>query len=190
MSKLTASYLAGFIDGEGYLGIIKDINSRHFRRTPFYKAVIKVANTNKEIIYWLKDSYGGVLHERKMKEGQKDAYCWTIEGDNLVPFLSKIQPYLRLKREQAEILQRLRKTFVPSSYVHISRIARNGGRFLSKTTKIDVLIERENLYQKIRELNKRGTVQAERLSEVALRGCASPNLQEEVTVRSGIDTPQ
>lgn len=157
MSKQTAAYIAGFIDGEGYIGIITDKNRINFRRNDSYKTVLKIANTNKDIIQWFKNSFGGYLEHRTMKENQKDAYCWTIEGKNLQPFLDKVSPYLRIKKKQAEIIKDFRKTYNEGSYEYIQRIAKNGGHLTSKTTKPEVLELREKLYQQIRELNKRGT---------------------------------
>jgi len=178
MSKSTAAYIAGFTDGEGYLSIIKDDRRNNFRRNPAYTCVIKIANTNKEIIDWLHLSYGGTLHHRKMGGNSKDAYCWTLTGTKLVPFLQKIYPYLRIKKKQVDVINKYRGTVIPSSYIHIERKAKNGGRFLSKTTRPEILKLREQLYQEVRELNRRGTLHGERLSEMTPRGSDSLNIQE------------
>ena len=61
-----------------------------------------------------------------------------------------------MKRQQAEVVKKLRKTYNPTSYLYINRVAKNGGKFVSKTTKDSVLVEREKLYQQIKELNHRG----------------------------------
>lgn len=156
MSKLTAAYVAGFVDGEGYIGIIKDNRRITFRRTDHYEAVLKIANTNKEIIDWFFKSFGGNVHHRIMEENQKDAHYWTLAGEKVIPFLDKIMPYLKMKRKQAEIVKKLRKTYCSESYKYINREARNGGHLTSKTTKEDILKLRENLYKQIRELNHRG----------------------------------
>lgn len=158
MSKLTAAYIAGFVDGEGYIGIVKDDRRNNSRRTDSYTTVIKIANTDRSIIDWLLSSYGGTFHKRTMKEGQKDAYYWTLAGEKIVPFLDKIAPYLKIKRKQADVVRQFRKTYTQSSYDHIRRQAKNGGTFTSKTTKDDVLSQRDSLYQKIRELNHRGNL--------------------------------
>jgi hypothetical protein len=167
MSKLTAAYIAGFVDGEGYIGIIKDSRRITFRRTDSYEAVIKIANTNKAIIDWFLNSYGGQVDMRVFEGKSKDAYCWKLAGEKLIPFLDKVSPYLKIKRKQCEIVKALRNTYRPSSYTYIKRVTKNGGSFVSKTTKDSILKEREELYQKIRELNFRGkTLHAERLNNV------------------------
>lgn len=156
MSKLTAAYIAGFMDGEGYIGIIKDSRRVTFRRTDHYEVVIKIANTNKGIIDWLHSSYGGNVHHRIIGGNNKDAYCWTLAGEKIVPFLDKVMPYLKIKRQQGELVKKLRKTYRPESYSYVDRVALNGGRFVSKTTNEEVIREREEIYQKIKELNHRG----------------------------------
>lgn len=156
MSKLTASYIAGFIDGEGYIGIIKDSRKIGFRRQDSYEAVLKIANTNKQIIDWFQESFGGNVSSRVLGGNAKDAYCWQISGEKLVPFLDKISPFLKMKGKQAEIVRKLRKTVSPESYTYPTREAKNGGKFRSKTLKPEIIGIRENLYQQIRELNKRG----------------------------------
>lgn len=183
MSKYTAAYIAGFTDGEGYISILKDSRTNNFRRNPSYTCVLKIANTNTEIIAWLHKSYGGTVYHRKMNGNAKDADCWTLAGPKLVPFLRKIYPYLRIKQKQVDIINRFRATMAPSSYEYIERVAQNGGRFVSKTTRPEILKLREELYQQVRELNKRGILHGERLSELTLRisiprGSDSLNIQE------------
>lgn len=156
MSKLTAAYVAGFVDGEGYIGIIKDSRKITFRRTDHYEAVIKIANTNKEIIFWFKESFGGNIHLRKFLGNPKDAYCWTLAGEKIVPILDSIIPYLKIKKEQAMLVKKLRKTYCSESYEYINRTAKNGGHLTSKTTKENILDVREKYYKQIRELNHRG----------------------------------
>ncbi len=84
MSKMTASYLAGYIDGEGYLGIIPNCNKSS------YTSKLKIASVDEKIISWLKDSYGGNVWKRKFHDNSKDAYTWTLEGKLLLPFLEKL----------------------------------------------------------------------------------------------------
>lgn len=168
-----ASYLAGFIDGEGYIGIIKDERRINRRRIDSYTAVIKVANTDENIIRWLKDSFGGTIYKRMMKEKQNDAYCWTLEGKKLLPFLEKVSPYLKIKKRQSEVIKFFRKTYSPNSYEYIQREAKNGGKFISKTLKKEVLSKREELYKQLKAINKKGkSLHAKRLSGETPKGDA------------------
>jgi hypothetical protein len=49
MSKLTAAYMAGFIDGEGSLMLMPHKNKKYPDR-PYYTSVLKIASTDKSIM--------------------------------------------------------------------------------------------------------------------------------------------
>jgi hypothetical protein len=157
MSNLTAAYIAGFVDGEGYLSIVPYHHS--VSNKIYYKTNIKVANTNKEIIEWLKAEFGGWIYVRKFASDKnyKDAYCWQMSGKNSIDFLMGIQPYLRIKRRQCELL--LEKSRIESSR---NMKVSNDNREYSE----DISNRIEEIYLELRRLNKRGrNVQGERLSE-------------------------
>ena len=155
MSKLTASYLAGLLDGEGYFGI-------YIVRNKHYISCVKMASTDKEIIKWLKESFGGYFYERKFdNDDWKDAYTWTLTDKKVVPFLKKITPYLKIKRKQAEIILKREK---------LKEKLENMGERKGMVYPKDVLEEIKNHYLEIRKLNKRGkSLHAERLSEMTLK---------------------
>jgi hypothetical protein len=157
MSKSTASYLAGYLDGEGYFGIIP-----RFHKSS-YAAKIKVASTNKETIDWLKNSFGGSVNKRTFpNKNNKDAYCWTLEGKNILPFLLRIYPYLKIKREQCKLLIDFKKI----DYQKYNCGARKGVVF-PQEIKDKIYF----LYSEIRRLNQRGnSLHAERLSEKTPNG--------------------
>ena len=52
MSKLVAAYLAGLIDGDGYLGIVKQKRAT-YKNGIMYYAAIKIGMCDKKIIQWL-----------------------------------------------------------------------------------------------------------------------------------------
>ena len=170
MSKLTASYVAGYIDGEGYFGIIPN-----FKKSS-YREVLKITSVDGDIINWLQKSFGGSVHKRIFKTNSKDAYCWTLEGKNLVPFIEKVIPYLKLKRKQAELIlekRKLRKFYEDKG--------ERKGIIYPNWVKEKV----QYLYQEIRRLNFRGkSLHLERLSEETTKsGCDSPNFTGKETVR-------
>jgi len=153
MSKTTAPYLAGFVDGEGYLGILKikkgEKKDWSSANAHYFKPVIKIANTDKAIIQWLYDSYGGSFEMRLGKGNSKTSYCWSLKSVyQLEKFIRAIKPFLRIKQEQATILLEFIKTV-------------NKGLPLKHHTNE----KREELYTKIRELNHRDILHRERLSE-------------------------
>jgi hypothetical protein len=167
MSKLTAAYVAGLIDGEGSIGISR-VTKPQNKKQIGHNARIRIAMTDKDIIFWLKDSFGGYATYLKRPYPWKDCYCWTIRESNTVKrFLDKIYPYLKVKKKQAEIMKQMIKTFEDSSYKLIDNYKPGRrGRF-HREIKDEIFIKREELYQQLVLLNKKGKpLQPKRLSEV------------------------
>lgn len=146
MSKLQASYLAGLLDGEGYISIMK-VNKGNKRqwsstRDYLYYPVIKVAMTDKAIIEFLKNSYGGTFETRKARLNARESYCWTVRKAQVINILQKVYPYLKVKRKHAEVIFKFKN-------------ATNGvGNPLGE----DNWNKRDELFAEIRKLTKTGTV--------------------------------
>jgi len=160
MSKLTAAYLAGLIDGEGYLGFT--VNKSNPERI-HYQPVMKIAMTDKKIIEWLRNSFGGSFFIREpQKPNHKVSYWWDVSGKNLKAILTKVYPYLRVKKSQCEILLKKFKIqeelFKRLPYLNISQINKNREeKRISNLSYRDEEREKiKQLYQRLRELNKRG----------------------------------
>lgn len=116
------AYAAGFIDGEGSIGIAR-ANPRkgwHSRgTTPRYEAHVTVVNTVREPMEWLYQEFGGHLRNKKPgKEGWKPQYCWVISNRRAVSVLRELLPYLKVKRSQADLLIAFMdgKTLTPKRY--------------------------------------------------------------------------
>lgn len=100
MKKLTAAYLAGLIDGEGYISLLPSV----LKGRRYFNPVLKIGMTSRDLIEWFHKSFGGQLEHREYENPNfNDAYTVTLTGKSLKPFLQNILPFLRLKRRQAEI---------------------------------------------------------------------------------------
>ena len=86
-------YLAGFIDGEGCIRV---------NNAPR----LHITNTNKDIMDWIKDNFGGYLwaEEKSYIENAKTRYIWEISSRKLLVLLLEILPYLRVKKPQAKLV--------------------------------------------------------------------------------------
>ena len=128
-------YLAGIIDfdGEGCL-IISRSNRGNYMN---YYGRIHVKNTNTNLMDWLVQHFGGNIHTNNPTDKLRHAiaYSWYFSGDahDKEKLLLAIMPYLIVKKEQAKIL------------LEFFRIS--GEKNPEK---------RENLYQQIHALNRRG----------------------------------
>ena len=144
MSKLQAAYLAGLIDGEGYIGILQTKKGNkaewHSLREFMYCPVLKVAMTNKDIVEYLYQSFGGSFETRKAHHNNRESYAWTCRKALVGKFLRYIHPYLRIKKRQAEIIFR---------FPHIP-----AGKKISD----EIYGLRQKLYNEIRTLNKVGSL--------------------------------
>lgn len=99
-------YIAGIIDGEGYIGLWKT-KSRSLLREYGYRPGIKIAMVDcDDLLYALCDEFGGHIHHRiARQDNHRNSTCWELKGKKLLkPFLEDIMPHLRLKTRQAELL--------------------------------------------------------------------------------------
>jgi len=110
MDLNTLGYLAGVIDGEGYIGIEKTKPNKNQRQiNPRYMPNICVVNTNKKLIDFLQKKWGGSIQQRNrngkwMKNYYKTCWRWRLNQGRIVEFLTAIRPYMIVKIEQADLL--------------------------------------------------------------------------------------
>jgi hypothetical protein len=94
------AYAAGIIDGEGSIGVT-------YRTTnDSYLLVVQVSMTQPAVPTWLHETYGGGLGmyaQGARSWGSQYVYKWSIYGKEALLFISKVIPYLKEKRLQAEV---------------------------------------------------------------------------------------
>jgi hypothetical protein len=107
-TEMTLAYLAGLIDGEGYIGIKK--MTRHDCAAPSYHARIQVRMVDEPAIALLAHELGGkYYHERTATGLRRALYCWQVSDALAERTLRALLPYLRIKRRNAEEVLRLRE---------------------------------------------------------------------------------
>lgn len=147
MEETEKAYLAGLIDGEGYIGILKSMrgNKKHFTSAKdyLYCPIFKVAMTYKPVIEYLHQRYGGTFNSRKrsVNPNWKDAYDWVIKNAKVMLILNEIYPYMKVKRREVEILREFYKT------------VSGPGKPITE----DNWRKRDELYLEVRELHRRGS---------------------------------
>jgi hypothetical protein len=108
------AYLAGIVDGEGSI-YIGNFSCNPVSKLPYYQTNIQVTNTDKELIDWLCNTFGGLFSKRTQKQhasnSRKQAYMWTASGERLTHLCEIMMPYLICKRRQAEIMLKMRATY-------------------------------------------------------------------------------
>jgi hypothetical protein len=145
MKKTDISYIAGFIDADGSITIVKENPNSYNRRTnPSYTPSMAAYSTKEEVIIFIQNILGGTYAFRKGRKNKQDGYEWRIGGQQIKENIMMLYPYLKVKKRQAEIILKLiswkekNKKRQPDSYNQI------GIRYL------------ESLYQTIGKLQLRG----------------------------------
>uniref|UniRef100_A0A6M3JR62 Putative homing endonuclease n=1 Tax=viral metagenome TaxID=1070528 RepID=A0A6M3JR62_9ZZZZ len=92
------SYLAGLVDGEGCFYLATVTSGKGFKS---YQPRIIVTNTNKDVMDWLKDTFGGYITSNKPRDiMHKKAYQWTITGNRALMLANWLEPLLIIKRKE------------------------------------------------------------------------------------------
>ena len=148
------SYLAGIIDGEGYIGI--DSSYKRKNKPHNYQVRIGIANTNIKLLNWVKSIFGGWVGKKgkPKKSNHKQSYEWRLQAKKAEEIIKMIYPYLIIKKEQATIALKFRDTFGRTDsviYIH------KKGRFINSFPNPDLIPIRENLRKELLALNQRGT---------------------------------
>lgn len=92
------AYIAGIIDGEGC------ISSCRNNAGGTYRIRVMVVMCDSEAIEFGQLFFGGKIWARSSIDNRRQAYIWTVsKREDQLFFLNSIYPYLRVKRDQAEI---------------------------------------------------------------------------------------
>lgn len=100
MQKDELLYFAGIVDGEGCICIFRTKTDKIE-----YKALcLAIVNTDKRLIDWLVKTFNGKFNTVYPKiEKQRTRYQWSLFGSKAQEILVKVEPYLKLKGEQARL---------------------------------------------------------------------------------------
>ena len=144
------AYLSGFIDAECCLGIQKDHPKN--KPNPTYKIQLQCNNSKSPCFKWLCERFGGQLHfiDRSNISNNRNQMTWRLSAAALYPILKMIHPFLIHKKPVCEELIKLYETKVPLK----GCIGRNNPNFFEFYEPI--LIEREHIFLKVKQLNKKG----------------------------------
>jgi hypothetical protein len=87
-------YLAGFVDGEGCISIIRYGAGRvHYLR-------LSVTQLDRRPLDLLRQEYGGSVY-RKVRPGRRDIFEWVVADSTALSALEDLLPHLIVKRDQA-----------------------------------------------------------------------------------------
>lgn len=157
VDPLDLSYAAGLIDGEGTIGITelqpgdgKRRDGRRYRKSPQHRIYVAVTMTEEVAIGWMHLTFGGHLQRlRARQSNHKPTFRWSLASVSAAEFCEQITPYLKVKRQQAEIAARFYRERQSSRRFHSSQGVPG-----------DELALRRAAVAEIRKLNQRGAAVA------------------------------
>lgn len=129
-NEIDLAYMAGFFDGEGYIGILKrkrkDWNIEYFLQ-------LSLGQKDGATMDWITENFGGKTYTVK-RDG---TFYWTCSNKMALNLLEKITPYLKYKKPQAELAIEFYKN-----------------RNLKRPIPLEELERREEIYLKMKGLKK------------------------------------
>jgi len=100
-------YMAGFIDGEGYMGIIKRFHTNQKGKWVGFTMNLEIGNTNLEVLEYTKSICdSGSIYKKKRSGNRKQAWAYMICGKDAQNLVKQIYPYLIVKKEIADVFLR------------------------------------------------------------------------------------
>lgn len=151
-TKLTDAqigYFAGIVDGEGcfVIGLYGSKSRYTGEKIMNYHTYIKVSNTDENLIKWIHDFVGGTNWQQhrstRINKYDRTVYNIQLSGETLDLIMPIIYPYLIVKRQQCEVMMRMRSTF-----------KRNIG-LSKKLVSQEIHDLRHDCYSQMRNLNSR-----------------------------------
>ena len=112
MTESEKGYVAGLIDGEGTVSLLKKQASAKFRYP-----VVEMTSTTLEMLEKLKDNVGGgtIVTQKVYKEHYKPSWCYKVWGDKAIQCLIEVYDYLTepKKKARAKLIIDRYKTVTP-----------------------------------------------------------------------------
>jgi hypothetical protein len=97
------AYLAGIIDGEGCIAVMKEYHENS--GSTFYRPRVYITNTNRDVIEWIAENFGGFIFVNRPEGNRKISYMWHIHTvEQISKLIHKIYPFLIIKKKQAQTL--------------------------------------------------------------------------------------
>ena len=153
MKNLTVAqlaYLAGIIDGEGSI-YIGNFSCNPKNKVPYYQTNMEVSNTDGRLIEWLINNVGGrswkYTPNQTPKNSRKQVFRWIISGNLLTHICKLILPYVIIKKEQCEIMIKMRETY--------ERTGMQKGKAGTQPLPDDILAIRKQYFLEMRSLHCR-----------------------------------
>jgi hypothetical protein len=141
-------YLAGLVDGEGCISLVR-IKVKATGRWN-YKPVIRIVNTHPFICDLASEVGLGYIHHAKQHDSRwKRQFIWSLNPNAIRQLLPSLVPYLRAKKRQALLLL---------DYLNLAQTcARAGGYHCDEEGRMEYHAQVDAIWLELAALNKRGS---------------------------------
>lgn len=126
-----AAYIAGIIDGEGSISLVK------FHKNQLPSPLISIPSSDLELLEWIKNitGYGTIIRKKNYNpDKHKDSYTLNIKYNEAISLLNDVTPYLIIERKKKRAL------LILSDY---KKVTPRNGRY-SK----ELLTQKQEFYEK------------------------------------------
>lgn len=109
MKETDLAYIAGLIDGEGYIGIKKTTTRRNGRVNPQYQERIQIRMVDEPAIKFIADVFGTPYYKEPPNAVRgRPLYCMSTTDRASVRILTAVRPYLKVKARVTDVVFQLR----------------------------------------------------------------------------------
>lgn len=154
MKSLTITqkaYIAGLIDGEGSIGLVKH-KEKKCPRGWYYDPYVSISNTSEKLMKYIKEVTGiGFYRKKQFKNFNKK---WKVPLEwrvcarkEIINLLEQVLPYLIIKKKHAILLL---------EYLKIREQQERERIAFMKEQQIKYNERQDKIYEKLKELNKKG----------------------------------
>lgn len=125
LSEIELAYIAGIIDGEGHITVVRSLRPRS--PYPLYTPQVGVTNQSEVLIRWMDERIAWTTRSLGVDVGAWGwAYRPSLVGHGVAPLLRALIPHLVIKRRQAELIVRfceMRAVRMTSAHLSEAEIA-------------------------------------------------------------------
>jgi hypothetical protein len=147
MEEVMKAYLAGCLDCDGYFTIKRSTYAMRVTgdaHNPVYSEKIGLKQVKPEVVELLFKYFAGYKRiEKPSARNGKPLFAWSVTDKQAVACISALLPYLRVKREQAELLLQLRESKEITKHI----------RIVGSNVSPEESVKREFLFNRIKQLN-------------------------------------
>ena len=161
MKAIDLAYIAGIVDGEGYVGIKKVKALNGGRVNPSYHERIQIRMVDEPAIKFIADTLGGNYYKEKAHcNNGRPLYCFQSNDASSVHIIKSLLPYLRIKNTVALTVLQLRKLKENPDKISVPiRMRGRWGKIITRPTwrySSEHIDNCDKLWRKCRELNRVG----------------------------------